>query len=57
LVIFNFEGDTSGVRLFPSTLETLGKGCQKLKYFEVGFCTGLDDSGVIALVMPFSQSF
>jgi hypothetical protein len=50
LVIFNLEGDTSGVRLFPSTLETLGIGCQKLKYFEVGFCTGLDDSGVIALV-------
>jgi hypothetical protein len=32
------------------TLESLGKGCQKLKYLELGNCTGLDDYGVIALV-------
>ena len=42
--------DSRGIRLFPSTLESLGKGCQKLKYLEMGNCTGLDDNGVIALV-------
>jgi hypothetical protein len=51
LVIYSRDDiDDCGVRLFPSTLESLGKGCQKLKYLEVGNCTGLDDYGVIALV-------
>ena len=40
----------TGIRLFPSTLESLGKGCQKLKHLALKDCTGLDDSGVIALV-------
>ena len=35
---------------FPSTLESLGKGCQKLKYLFMEDQIGLDDSGVISLV-------
>ena len=49
LVIYNLN-DVHGVRLFPTTLESLCKGCQKLMHFTVENCTGLDDSGVIALV-------
>jgi hypothetical protein len=39
-----------GVPLFPSTLESLGKACQKLKYLDMGNGSRLDDTGVIALV-------
>jgi len=46
----NKSNKSNDVRLFPSTLESLGKGCQKLKHFSVENCTGVDDSGVIALV-------
>ena len=51
LVIHNKE-EITGVRLFTSTLESLGKGCQKLKHVDLQGLTGLDldDSGVIALV-------
>ena len=50
LLIVNISEKISGVRLFPNTLETLGKGCQKLKHLTVRNCSGLDDSGVVALV-------
>jgi hypothetical protein len=46
LVIHNYDKST-GVRLFPSTLESLGKGCQKLKHLALQRCNGLDDSGVL----------
>jgi hypothetical protein len=38
---------STGVRLFPSTLESLGKGCKKLKHLALQRCNGLDDSGVL----------
>ena len=41
---------SNGVRLFPSTLESLGKDYQMLKHLHVENCTGVNDSGVIALV-------
>jgi hypothetical protein len=31
-------------------METLGKGCQKLKHLTLGNCSRLDDSGVFAFV-------
>ena len=49
LVIYNSD-IIHGVRLFPSTVESLGKGCRKLKHLAVRNCTGLDDSSVIAIV-------
>ena len=36
--------------LFPSTMESFGNGCKKLKYLAMRDCIKLDDSGVIALV-------
>jgi len=50
LLIVNISDKISGVRLFPETMETLGKGCQKLKHLTLGNCSRLDDSGVFALV-------
>ena len=50
LLIVNISDKISGVRLFPDTMETLGKGCQKLKHLTLGNCSRLDDSGVFALV-------
>ena len=44
------DNDVGGVVLFPSTLKTLGEGCQKLKYLRVINCIGLDNSGVNYLV-------
>jgi hypothetical protein len=35
---------------FPSTLKSLGNGCQKLKYLFMEDQIGLDNSGVISLV-------
>jgi hypothetical protein len=49
LVIYDFHNYHS-VRIFPSTLETIGKGCPKLKYLHMGICPVVDDSGIIALV-------
>ena len=45
-----YIGECGGVRLFSSTLDSLGKGCQKLKHLAVKECIGLNDSGVTALV-------
>jgi hypothetical protein len=51
LVIHN-KVNITGLRLSRSTLESLGKGCQKLKHVDLQGLNGLnlDDSGVIALV-------
>ena len=46
-LVINYYQDA---RLFPSTLESLGKGCQKLKYLIMEDRIGLDDSGVTSLV-------
>jgi hypothetical protein len=49
LVIYN-RCLSDNVRIFRSTLETIGKGCPKLKHLAMGPCPVLDDSGIIALV-------
>ena len=49
LVIYN-HCLSDNVRIFRSTLETIGKGCPKLKHLAIGSCPVLDDSGIIALV-------
>ena len=49
LVIYN-HCLSDNVRIFRSTLETIGKGCPKLKHLAMGPCPVLDDSGIIALV-------
>ena len=49
LVIYN-QCLSDNVRIFRSTLETIGKGCPKLKHLAIGSCPVLDDSGIIALV-------
>jgi F-box/leucine-rich repeat protein 2/20 len=47
LVIYN-HCLSDNVRIFRSTLETIGKGCPKLKHLAIGCCPVLDDSGIIA---------
>ena len=49
-LVIKYYQDIQDARLFPSTLESLGKGCQKLKYLFMEDRIGLDDSGVISLV-------
>jgi hypothetical protein len=46
LVILN-KVEKVGVRLFPSTLESLGKGCQRLKHVDLQGLTGLDLEGLL----------